>query len=87
MSAARVKLTPNTTAATRSAVVEMVMSWRVTFDANRWMAAIPVVNGRNETNSRSIRFRRIRSASAALTNRVRLLCAIQTPPMKAKLMK
>ena len=61
MSAARVRLRPNTTAATRSAEVEMVISCRVRFDANRWVAAIAVVNGRNETNSRSIRFRRMRS--------------------------
>jgi hypothetical protein len=54
-------LRPNTTAATRSVEVEMVISRRERFDANRWVAAIAVVNGRNETNSRSIRFRRMRS--------------------------
>ena len=62
-------------------------SWKVRFDANRWVAAIAVVNGRNETNSKSIRFRRVRSGSAALMNRVRVLCAIQIPPMKVKLTK
>ena len=67
--------------------VEMVISCKLTFDANRWVAAIAVVNGRSETNSSSIRFSRMRSASAALMNRVRLLCAIHTPPMKAKLTK
>ncbi len=46
-----------------------------------------VVNGRKETKSSSIRFRRMRSESAALMNRVRVLCAIHTPPMKAKLTK
>jgi hypothetical protein len=65
----------------------MVISRKERFDANRWVAAIAVVNGRNETSSRSIRFRRMRSGSAALMNRVRLLCAIHTPPMKAKLTK
>jgi len=59
----------------------------LTRTANRWVAAIAVVNGRNETNSRSTRFSRMRSESAALMNRVRLLWAIQTPPMKAKLTK
>ena len=87
MSAARVRLRPNTTAATRSVGLETVTSWKDRFDANRWVAAIAVVKGRNETNSSSIRFRRIRSGSAALMNRVRLLCAIQTPPMKVKLTK
>jgi len=87
MSAARVRLRPNTTTATRSAGLETVISWKDRFDANRWVAAIAVVNGRNETNSSSIRFSRTRSASAAWMNRVRVLCATQTPPMKAKLTK
>ena len=65
----------------------MVISRKERCDANRWVAAIAVVNGRNGTSSRSIRFRRMRSGSAALMNRVRLLCAIHTPPMKAKLTK
>jgi len=80
-------LRPNTTTATRSAEVETVTSWKDRFDSNRWVAAMAVVNGRKETKSSSIRFRRMRSESAALMNRVRVLCAIHTPPMKAKLTK
>ena len=40
MSAARVRLRPNTTAATRSVEEEMVISWSLRFDANRWVATI-----------------------------------------------
>jgi hypothetical protein len=51
------------------------------------VATIAVVKGRNETNRSSVRLRRMRVGSAALMNRVMLLCAIHTPPMKAKLPK
>jgi hypothetical protein len=54
MSDARVRLRPNRTAATRSAELETVTSWRLRFDSNKWVAAMAVVKGRNETNSRSI---------------------------------
>jgi hypothetical protein len=87
MSAARVKLRPNRTAATRSVGLEILISWRLRFDANKCVAAMAVVKGRNETNSRSTRLSRMRSGSAALRNRVMLLCAIHTPPMNAKLTK
>ena len=55
--------------------------------SSRWLASRLVVKGRNETKSRRTRLRPIITWSAALVNRVRLLCAIQTPPMKAKLTK
>jgi hypothetical protein len=87
MSAASVKLRPNKTAATRSVGLETLTSWRLRFDANKCVAAIAVVKGRNEANSRSRRLRRMSSGSAALRNRVMLLCAIHTPPMNAKLTK
>jgi hypothetical protein len=43
-------LSPNKTAATRSVGLEILISWRVRFDANKCVAAMAVVKGRNETN-------------------------------------
>jgi hypothetical protein len=46
MSAARVRLRPNTTTATRSVELETVISWRDRFDVNRRVAVIAVVKER-----------------------------------------
>jgi len=73
MSAARVRLSPNITTAARSAARSVrVTAWSAKGrnDGNRWVDAIAVVKGRNETNSKSSRLSRMSPRSVALTNRV-----------------
>jgi hypothetical protein len=79
-------LSPHTTAATRSASPGPA-AWlsKARNDAKRWVAAIAVVHGMNDTDSCSVRFRHMRAGSAALMNRVVSLCAIHTPSLNAKL--
>ena len=89
MSAARVRFRPNTTAARRSIEVEMVISCKLRFDANSEQVGRGDRGGereeRDEQQEHQVQPHEV--GVGGLMNRVRLLWAIQTPPMKAKLTK